>query len=765
MLILTPNRRLAAYSLQQAQIQALNQGQAVWDTPQIYPLESWLNELWLCCSNYLPVLSSNQQQFLLEKIMQNSSIGVELLRINQTAKLIVDAWGFIQKWRIPLTKIDAYIDYSMDTAAMCQWLATYKLWLEDNGWIDSQSLLPKLSENLDDILDAIPKKIVLRGLQDMPPVYADFFNKLSQAGIEVATDNLLVDPIKLVRTSFIDHKLELTAAAKWAAEHSSDQVAVIVPDLEMQRQLVLNTFLEYIPQEQLNISAPYSLNTYNLINTAFLILRQAQPELHYDDVSALIRSPYINKGRFEDNKLAQLDRVCRDKGIAKLHTGKQQNIELHTAKYWSLLIQQLLNSWGWPGQEQLTREESDLVTCWQELLREYNKLDLIIGAHTYSAAVQYLHRLASTTPFLPAEQGSTRVHVLGMLEAEGIPFDYLWVTGMNRENWPPEAKPNPFLPVELQREYNLPRSGPQRELAVAQRLTTSMRNGARNQVVFSYPVHTDEAATAPSNLIVDIEQQDFPTPEETIKPSLLEYFSDFSAPILENTYVRGGTRILKLQAQCPFRAFAELRLHAEALAEPVAFLTPAQRGSIVHEVLEWYWLENAQKDINQIIYEVLCAWQISLPHIITDYYFKVEESRLQNLLATWLKYENKRDKFTVIQLEKRHYVRIGKLALNIQVDRVDRLEDGSNLVIDYKTGFVQPFDPQLAIYMQCVAPNAAVYYVKSDKVALHEYNPEEVPDLQAIANKFADGDAKVQPVSKQICQSCNLQAMCRIYDS
>lgn len=763
MLILTPNRRLAAYSLQQAQIQT--QAGSVWETPQIFPIESWLNELWLRCPDYMPVLTNNQQLLLLEKIMQSSGVGVELLRINQTAKLIVDAWGFLQKWQIPFTKVQAYAEYSVDTSALCQWLDAYNLWLEQHGWIDSQLLPAKVCANLDLLITSMPKKICLRGLQDLPPIYKNLFQDLDQAGIEIVTDDLLVNPLQVVRAAFSDHRFELIAAAKWAAEQAPKQVAVIVPDLEMQRQQVLNTFLEYVPSEQLNISAPYKLNSYNIINTAFLILHQAKPQLDYHDISLLLRSPYIKRGVYEANQLAQLDRIFRQQAVAKFSTGKRHNTELHNARYWAQLIQQLLHCWGWPGQTELSEEEADLLSCWQDMLREYEKLDHIIAKHSYNAALQYLQRLASGTPFLPAEQGTTRVHVLGMLEAEGIPFDYLWVTGMNRENWPAESKPNPFLPLELQRAYNLPRSSPQRELEVAERLTANMRCGGRRQVVFSYPLHTEDATSAASNLIIYLPEQNFEVAPVVVNTESIEYFTDFDAPVLENNYVRGGTRILKLQAQCPFRAFAEIRLRAEPLVEPVSFLTPAQRGSIVHEILEWYWVEEGNKNINLIIDEVLHAWKRLLPHIITDYYFMVEQRRLQMVLSKWLDYENKRDPFTVVQLEKRHSIRIGKLALNIQVDRVDRFDDGSSLVIDYKTGFVQPFDPQLAIYAQYVAPNAAIYYVKPDKIALQEYNPEELPDLQTIANNFVEGKASVQPASKQICQSCKLHAVCRVYDS
>ena len=71
-------------------------------------------------------------------------------------------------------------------------------------------------------------------------------------------------------------------------------------------------------------------------------------------------------------------------------------------------------------------------------------------------------------------------------------------------------------------------------------------------------------------------------------------------------------------------------------------------------------------------------------------YLELEETRLVRLVAEWLEYERTRLPFTVEETEAQRSVTISGLSMNLRLDRVDRLIDGSSLVIDYKTGTVDP---------------------------------------------------------------------------
>ena len=71
-------------------------------------------------------------------------------------------------------------------------------------------------------------------------------------------------------------------------------------------------------------------------------------------------------------------------------------------------------------------------------------------------------------------------------------------------------------------------------------------------------------------------------------------------------------------------------------------------------------------------------------------YLELEEQRLTRLVTEWLEYEAARIDFVVAETEVKRTVHLDGLTLDLRLDRIDRLSDGSLLVIDYKSGNVSP---------------------------------------------------------------------------
>ncbi len=61
---------------------------------------------------------------------------------------------------------------------------------------------------------------------------------------------------------------------------------------------------------------------------------------------------------------------------------------------------------------------------------------------------------------------------------------------------------------------------------------------------------------------------------------------------------------------------------------------------------------------------------------------KLEQNRLQNLLVNWLELEKRRPYFNVIAIEKSTQIRINNVSVNLRIDRIDELSDGSKILID-----------------------------------------------------------------------------------
>ena len=64
---------------------------------------------------------------------------------------------------------------------------------------------------------------------------------------------------------------------------------------------------------------------------------------------------------------------------------------------------------------------------------------------------------------------------------------------------------------------------------------------------------------------------------------------------------------------------------------------------------------------------------------------EIEQGRLIRLALGWLKEDRKRRDFTVVAIEAKRKVVIGGLTLTTRLDRVDELDDGRRIIIDYKT--------------------------------------------------------------------------------
>jgi RecB family exonuclease len=173
-----------------------------------------------------------------------------------------------------------------------------------------------------------------------------------------------------------------------------------------------------------------------------------------------------------------------------------------------------------------------------------------------------------------------------------------------------------------------------------------------------------------------------------------------------------------------------------------------------------------------------------------------ERRRLQGLLERWLALEATRPPFQVEQIEGGGETAFhGGLAYKVRIDRIDRLDDGSRVLIDYKTGWVQPDwrgerpdNPQLPMYALLHREDlVAVAYgrVSAGKCCFvaESARADIFPNLRAsrlegmasfddlvaawgrrierLAEEFARGAAEVAP-KDTACRYCRLQGLCRV---
>jgi RecB family exonuclease len=185
-------------------------------------------------------------------------------------------------------------------------------------------------------------------------------------------------------------------------------------------------------------------------------------------------------------------------------------------------------------------------------------------------------------------------------------------------------------------------------------------------------------------------------------------------------------------------------------------------------------------------------------------YLELEAVRLTRLISEWLAYEQRRVDFEVLGTEIEKTLDIAGLSLDLRLDRLDRLNDGSQLVIDYKTGDVspkawdsdRPEDVQLPLYagfgidqeerlgglaFAKIRPGDMCFEGKVGDAAatldnslkgtssLVKYRLEldQLLDwrktIERLAGEFLSGRADVNPLDVlKTCERCGLQTLCRI---
>ena len=482
---------------------------------------------------------------------------------------------------------------------------------------------------------------------------------------------------------------------------------------------------------------------------------------------------------------------------------------------WAEHFSKQLKALGWPGERQLCSEEYQLVTRFENLLKEFANLELIQRHMTFDEAWNQLQQLVQNTLFQSETPPNKPIQVLGSLEASGLHFDYCWIMGMSDQNWPPPPSPHPFIPIHLQRQLGLPHASVQSETHFAKLLTERFTQTG-NKIIFSHSNQLDNISLSTSTLIKkypeitqhELKLQDWKTPAKTIfiKKLPREMINDDMAPAVTTDEIfYGGTRILEMQSTCPFQAYAKIRLGAKTIPLPSDSLTAAERGKAIHAALAHVWnhikthhkliqLSTDEKEniINQSIKSALLEITRDKPLILKSRYCQIEHQRLFEQIQDWLELEKQRSPFQVVAIEQSHSTQIGKLTLNLRIDRIDQSENGGFLIIDYKTGKFSTYDLLTEKPSQLQLP---IYAVTSDKpvsgvifaqiradtfgfygVGESNFNISTISvtenwislqqkwkqTLIQLSDEFYQGKAAVNPKNPEVCRQCDLQPLCRI---
>lgn len=766
-LILTANQRLAA-QIQQAWGRSISAKNQVWKTPRVMSLEHWLSFCWneLVDQNHDLVngyaqIGRLQNIFYWEQAIAKQDDGLD----QSFATMANDCFELCQRWNIEADQID---DQSTAVNKFKRWAKTYQSILDKKQLLTSPSTWSKVAEGFAQHGLNTENSIYLYGFQSIPP--------LQQRVLEAATSDII--PIEVMGESASiskyecpEPKVELEIAAKWAAQQllndPNQRIGLIIPDLNNRVSETARLINEALAANNcstaVNISAGVKLSETPLLQSALSLLEMTQYKLPIAHWLRIVNSPYwhfnhlpiqfkvdcelqLRETKKYDLSLDKFTQIIRaqqskldDQDSIQLQLQPLYDVQQlirQTAKakktfaQWAEFFKQFTAQLGWPGLKQPNSLQYQQIQYWEKLLGFFSELDNLAIDISRSKALSYLQKLANEHLFHP-QTGDAPLQVLGILEAVGLQFDQLWITGMHSDNFPASGSINPVLSASYQRQHKMPFSVPEKELNIAKTLLSNFAINS-NQLYVSYPITDGKTPLEQSPLICHYEQQNLHT---IVGDMALHNWLDqpyscdinidaghpYSAP---KEPIRGGSSILKNQSTCPFNAFAIHRLWAKEFEQPAIGLEAIDRGNIVHEILYRLWNQwqsskvflalNKQQLNDQLsttIDTVLIEQATKNPILLGDNFKQLEKQRLCKLIHQWLEIEGQRPPFEVKETEQKKQLSLGELSISLIMDRLDTVED-ETLVIDYKTGSVKsdvwlgdrPEDPQLPLYILASNP-------------------------------------------------------------
>jgi probable DNA repair protein len=843
----------------------LESGRSAWEVPDIQPYTAWQHSIveeQLLYGNAdaagdRHLLSPQQESVTWEMALSATGVDASVLQTETLAAVLMDAHAIEQSWLLPLDEIEKHSSESSDTYLRVR-QEVRRIW-EEKGVLPATSL-PRLGlELLRNNLDLLPEVLAFAGFDLFPDNALAGFEKLQQT----SRGRILrpLSPAASPSVPFLQYEAledEIHAAAQWSRmllERGEEFIGIVFPGLDRNRTQVERVFSDVLAPATVveghdsetglfELSLGTRCSDEPLMAAAMRALDLLRPVVPVDSVSAVLRSPFFLGAATHRSSRMQIELRLRRAGISEIRQGDLRNLllqaesedpllaqlqgtaavgEKQSARQWVRRADEMLRRFGWPGERSPASRQFQAQRRWERLLDEFSALDAVLPAMNTAEFLQRLGRTVSESVFQPETQHAP-VQIMGILETAGLYFNHCLVIGMNEEQWPPPARVHPFLPHAIQRKYGVTEAVPERYLEQMRTVTRRVQALAP-EVQFSCSRVEGDRDLLPSPLLrhLDLEithvwRRTHARSLQLEHPASMEVRPEDAVPALrENEVVRGGVRVLTLQSACPFRAFAELRLHVQEPEIAEEGVRPLDRGNLLHKALEKFWEQVGSHAALTAMDERQLRDQIRSAIVVAErtdtslrsaqypsHVRETERSCLEQVVTEWLDLERTRSPFTVVGREETRIGTYGPLSLQLRIDRMDRLEDGSVLLIDYKTSQrradawlgARPAEPQLPMYTMTGDEDfsaMAFAVLKRGETALSglSRSTDLVPQLQeadgwlqkreegpqnwealrenwkdvltALADEFASGFAAVDPRDgAETCRYCSLASLCRV---
>ena len=867
-LILTVNSRLARWLLFHHSREQEQAGRKIWETPSVYSIEDWLRQIWLQSWPDQYVLTELQSQYLWQKIIREDSAipNQNLLHIQGAANHAFKAYQLICQYHMPKDS-SAFNNYTEETQAFRRWLTRYQKQLKEWNALDPAELLDSVTKRMKQGLIPLPKEVTFHGFDEISPQFESWINLLKDKKVSVQFEPFEPHPVisdqltasisqkQATVQKYEDADEEAKQCARWirSVYKEGETIGIVVPEMEAYRAILEREFkAELAPASvypwidkhlPFNLSLGTPLSHEPMVHLALLLLSQKDKRMPLLTFSTLITSSFIKGAPEEVPSRYELDWYLRSGKITQVFLPKALTAKQKSAcpllttcldhwmkwldeksyslpSQWAEKISTFLKNLGWPAGALSSRQHQSLES-WNECLDRLASLDRVLQKIDRHQAASHLSHIAEGTLFQP-QTHEEPIQVIGLLESAGMKFDHLWIMGCHSETLPSYPNPNPFLPfLSLQETFNLPHATAERELQFAEQSLFRLAQACKH-LVFSYPSWQGETRMELSPLLT-LWESDSNTIQISASSKIqnhpelsvtLEIFEDYSPVPLtpeERNFIKGGTSILKNQAECPFRAFAIHRLTSRKKDFPELDLDDSLKGSLIHKIMELFWEEvqtserlhelhqskELLEQIRQCVQKGMLEFRFDIQR--QNIFLELERERLTHLIHNWMECERERSHFKVLTTESEKTIDLNGLPLTLKVDRIDQTSDGKTVLIDYKTGLVPNLqkwfgerieDPQLPLYLMEVDADALAFATirkgnfryrglsREDNILprvdsqLSKENSELEnwqdlrnlfkSGLNFLATEFVQGNLEVAPLhNDETCKYCDQMTFCR----
>ena len=821
-------------------------GRRLWNTPRVLTLaqfaEERLDAQWSAADQPDRLLPVGAEWALLREQRRDAGGSGE-------ARALLGAVRTMRDWQIPRTR-----------AAL--------------GGSPEGNLLLETLEALDRLAAELGRKPLAEWLAELEPARAQLWHAglsdlpiaqrgaLRRLGSQAVADTAPAAAVSIATADDDEHELALIA--DWCRGHLEQdpdrRLLIIDAKLRQRRrqyERVLSQALspsEWLSHDARAFSTFFSieggqpLTDFPLIAHALMTLRLLTSRLRFDEVVLWLRMPFLDqpgdvfagaafeatireghKLEFSAASLAAVLERRTDDASRALAARLRQGLALlgndhRSAHEWAARLLAALRAVGWHGSRPLRSDEQQTVDRWYSLLDEFSALGNWLPRATATEAVATLADLARERSFDPASVAAP-VTLSDSQDDPLVRYDGVWVAGLDAGQWPPPPRPDVFIPLRLQVAAGIPAASAAGQSARARESLAAWR-AATPALICSWAKLDGDAHRTASPLLARIanlgvhappRRAGLPPLASRMQAPQLEKFDD-SAGVRVNTafIVPGGVTPLRLQAECGFHAYGEMRLMAERMEVPRPGIDPRDRGKLLHKALELVWskfdahfLTLAGSDALSRGPAIADSVRAAITHVYHGHVppelqlaVEREALRLERLIEALFQEEARRATFHIESLEALRQVTIAGGTFEVRIDRIDSLQGGGYAILDYKTGEPRPLrwsaesvrDPQLLAYLlaergrdvQALANIAltrgrARFVGKAARTGLLPdvggLNPNKVPAAQidaawhadlegwlgalhGVAQRYLHGEAPVQP-APDVCRNCHLTVLCR----